>query len=86
MTVEISRASSNAGTSAYAMMYAQQIVDHFSKALEENNCLVQFPIGMYVELDNLDNQLNDYIDAAVEAERDNKGPTTRPGDEETRTD
>ena len=85
MTVEISRASSNAGTSAYAMMYAQQIVDHFSKALEENNCLVQFPIGMYVELDNLDNQLNDYIDAAVEAERDNKTNTDSPGYEEPRT-
>ena len=68
MALEISRSYSNVGTSAYAMMYAQQIVDHFAKALEENGCLVQFPAALYVEFNDYENQLRDYINSAIESE------------------
>lgn len=68
MALEISRSYSDAGTSAYAMMYAQQIVDHFTKALEENGCLVQFPAALYVEFNDYENQLRDYIAAAIDSE------------------
>lgn len=64
--IVLQKSSINAGTSSYAIMYAQQIVDHFAKTLEENSCLVQFPIGLYVEFDNYANQLNDYIDAVID--------------------
>lgn len=68
MALEISRSYSDVGTSAYAMMYAQQIVDHFAKALEENGCLVQFPAALYVEFNDYENQLRDYINSAIESE------------------
>lgn len=68
MALEISRSYSDVGTSAYAMMYAQQIVDHFAKALEENGCLVQFPAALYVEFNDYENQLRDYINSAIGSE------------------
>ena len=56
MAVNVSRTiSTNVGTSVYAQAYAQQIVDHFAQALEDNACLVQFPVGLYVEFDNFQN-------------------------------
>ena len=68
MENNIKRNYTDAATSSYALMYAQQIVDHFMKALEDNGCMVQFPVGLYIELDNYDNQISEYIAAAVEAE------------------
>ena len=69
MAVNVSRTiSTNVGTSVYAQAYAQQIVDHFAQALEDNACLVQFPVGLYVEFDNFQNQIQDYIDAAIDAD------------------
>lgn len=69
MAVNVSRTiSTNVGTSVYAQAYAQQIVDHFAQALEDNACLVQFPVGLYVEFDNFQNQIQDYINAAIDAD------------------
>lgn len=78
--IVLQKSSNSAGTSAYAQMYAQQIVDHFSKTLEENGCLVQFPIALYVEFDNYENQLRDYIDAVID-EGSNSSSGRKPEDE-----
>ena len=73
MEINIQRNASNAATSAYALMYSQQIVDHFMKALEDNGCMVQFPVGLYIEFDNYQNQLEEYITAAINSEDTNTG-------------
>ena len=63
--MELERKVSSTDNTAYATAYAQQIVDHFAKALQENGCLIQVPASLYIELDNLHNQITDYIDSAV---------------------
>ena len=63
--MELERKVSSTDNTAYATAYAQQIVDHFAKALQENGCLIQVPASLYIELDNLHNQITDYIDSAI---------------------
>ena len=82
MEINIQRNASNAATSTYALMYSQQIVDHFMKALEDNGCMVQFPVGLYIEFDNYQNQLEEYITAAINSEDTNTGnEETWPGEQ-----
>lgn len=63
--MELSRQVTPTANIAYAVSYAQVIIEHFSKALEENGCLIQVPAALYVEIDDQYNRLVDYIESAV---------------------
>lgn len=63
--MELSRQITPTANIAYAVSYAQVIIEHFSKALEENGCLIQVPAALYVEIDDQYNRLVDYIESAV---------------------
>ena len=76
----INRVRPLASNDAYAVAYAQSIIDHFSKALQENGCLVQVPVALWVEIDNNLKQVEDYINSAVSA---GSSPTTTVGPDNT---
>lgn len=65
--MELSRKVNPTASTTYAVAYAQLIVDHFSKALQENGCLIQVPVGLYVQFDDQYNRLVDYIESALNA-------------------
>lgn len=65
--MELSRKVNPTAGTTYAVAYAQLIVDHFSKALQENGCLIQVPVGLYIQFDDQYNRLVDYIDSAINA-------------------
>ena len=65
--MELSRKVNPTASTTYAVAYAQLIVDHFSKALQENGCLIQVPVGLYIQFDDQYNRLVDYIESALNA-------------------
>lgn len=65
--MELSRKVNPTASTTYAVAYAQLIVDHFSKALQENGCLIQVPVGLYIQFDDQYNRLVDYIEGALNA-------------------
>ena len=71
--MELSRQVTPTANIAYAVSYAQLIIEHFSKALEENGCLIQVPAALYVEIDDQYNRLVDYIESAVNSGSVNLG-------------
>ena len=71
--MELSRQITPTANIAYAVSYAQLIIEHFSKALEENGCLIQVPAALYVEIDDQYNRLVDYIESAVNSGSVNLG-------------
>lgn len=71
--MELSRQIAPTANIAYAVSYAQLIIEHFSKALEENGCLIQVPAALYVEIDDQYNRLVDYIESAVNSGSVNLG-------------
>lgn len=82
MEITVSRKVLSGVNTEYAVMYSQQIVDHFVKALEENGCLVQFPVALYMELDNYQSQITDYVNAAIEADSSDDSKFTTPAEED----
>ena len=65
--MELSRKVNPTASTTYAVAYAQLIVDHFSKALQENGCLIQVPVGLYIQFDDQYSRLVDYIESALNA-------------------
>jgi hypothetical protein len=65
--MELSRKVNPTANTSYAVAYAQLIVDHFSRALQENGCLIQVPVGLYIQFDDQYNRLVDYIESALNA-------------------
>lgn len=63
--MELTRKTGSTSNTVYAVAYAQLIVDHFGKALQENGCMVQFPVSLYLEFDDHYHRLVGYIESAI---------------------
>lgn len=65
--MELTRKVTPTANATYLVAYAQIIVDHFSKALQENGCMIQVPAALYAEFDDQYNRLVDYLESANNA-------------------
>lgn len=70
------------GNQEYALLYAQRIVRHFTESLEQNNCLISIPIGVYMELDRHEKAVTDLVDTAIQVYNPNIYDGSAGGDKD----